>query len=187
MRIKASFILFSLLSLLFISCQDSKSFNEYLEDEEKAVNSFLANQRVELEIPSDTIFEEGKNAPFYKLDEDGNVYMQVIKSGDRKNNKAEDDQTIYFRYGRIDIIRYSQGYDDKPDGNFDDVSYDSFRYNNYSLESSYQYGTGIQMPLIYLGIDCEVNILIKSQYGFTNEMANVTPYLYNVRYFKQKV
>ena len=115
MKTKTSFILFTLLTFLFISCEDSKSFNEYLEDEEKAVNSFLANQRIELEIPADTIFEEGENAPFYKLDEDGNVYMQVIKSGDRKNNKAEDDQTIYFRYGRIDIIRYSQGLDDTPD------------------------------------------------------------------------
>lgn len=62
-----------------------------------------------------------------------------------------------------------------------------FRFGNYSLQSSAQYGSGIQLPLSYLGIDCEVNIVIKSQYGFTSEMTNVVPYLYNVRYFKSQI
>jgi hypothetical protein len=60
----------------------------------------------------------------------------------------------------------------------------SFRFGNTSLSSSTQYGTGVQVPLQYLGIDCEVNIVIKSQYGFTSEISNVIPYMYNLRYFK---
>lgn len=176
----------ALCSMLF-SCNDSKSYNEYLEDEEKAVNAFLAHQRVVLEIPADTVFECGEDAPYYKLDEDGNVYMQVINPGDRKNNKAESDQSIYFRYSRINILLYAQGESETPTGNYDDVSYDSFRYNNFNLESSYQYGYGIQMPLNYLGIDCEVNLLVKSQYGFYDETSYVTPYLFHLRYYKQKV
>ena len=113
--------------------------------------------------------------------------MQVITPGVRVNNRAEDNQSIYFRYGRISILNYAQGLDETPTGNYDDVSYNSFRYNNYSLQSSIQYGYGIQMPLAYLGIDCEVNLLVKSQYGFYDEMSYVVPYLYHIKYYKPKV
>ena len=181
------FIALAALAAVITSCNDSKSYNEYLEDEEKAVNSFLANQRVVMTIPADTVFECGEDAPYYRLDKEGNVYMQVINPGDRKNNRAEDNQSIYFRYGRISILNYAQGLDETPTGNYDDVSYNSFRYNNYSLQSSIQYGYGIQMPLAYLGIDCEVNLLVKSQYGFYDEMSYVVPYLYHRKYYKPKV
>ena len=53
------FIALAALAAVITSCNDSKSYNEYLEDEEKAVNSFLANQRVVLTIPADTVFECG--------------------------------------------------------------------------------------------------------------------------------
>lgn len=32
--------------LLLMACNDSKSYNELLDEEDKAVNSFLANQRL---------------------------------------------------------------------------------------------------------------------------------------------
>ena len=139
-------------------------------------------------IPADTVFQEGPNAPYYQLDEEGNVYMQVLKSGDRKNNKAEDGQTIYFRYGRINLIRYSQGAEDTPEGNYGDISDIScyFKFYSYQSSSSYDYGYGLQLPLSYLGIDCEVNLVIKSQWGPNSEISNVIPYLYNVRYFPSK-
>ena len=35
--------------------------------------------------------------------------------------------------------------------------------------------------------DCEVNLVIKSQYGIASEISNVVPYLYNVRYFKSQI
>ena len=50
-------ILFIVLpSVMLVACNDSKSYNELLDEEDKAVNSFLANQRVELDIPVDTVF-----------------------------------------------------------------------------------------------------------------------------------
>ena len=99
---------------LFASCKDSKSYSELLDDEEKSINSFLAHQKVLKQIPADTVFQTGADAPYYQIDDNGNVYMQVLKAGDRTNNRAQEGETIYFRFGRISINRWSAGYEDAP-------------------------------------------------------------------------
>ena len=172
-------------TLVASSCNNTKSYAEYLADERQAVNHYLSGFRVINNVPEDSVFECGKDAPFYKLDSDGEVFMQVITPGDRVNNAPKHDQQIFFRYLRTNLLYLWQGYDVTPEGNANDMSYYPtwFRYNNYTFETSSQYGRGIQMPLDYLGIDCEVNLVIRSQYGITSEIGEVMPYLYNLRYF----
>lgn len=184
------------VSALVTSCEDSKSYAELLADENKATNLFLVNQRVEMSIPADTVFETGINAPYYQLDEEGNVFMQVLDPG-TPGNKVEYDELIYFRFMRYSLYNYiwdgktpnTSGYygsfteGDGNDNNMTTVN-TSFRFGNTSSQSSTQWGDGIQMPLIFLPIDCNVNIVIKSQYGLTSEQGNVIPYLYSIRYFK---
>ena len=63
----------------------------------------------------------------------------------------------------------------------------SFQYNDFSRQSSVEWGAGIQMPLHYLGIDCEVNLIVKSQYGRSDEISYVIPFFYHLRYFPSKV
>ncbi|MDE6714985.1 MAG: DUF4827 domain-containing protein, partial [Muribaculaceae bacterium] len=159
------------------SCSNTRSYAEYLSDERKAVNSYLSGFRVINSVPEDSVFEYGENAPFYRLDEDGEVFMQVINPGNRKDNAPQKDQQIYFRFMRTNLLYVWQGYNTVPDGNAGDMSLNPtwFRYQNYTLQSSAQYGRGIQMPLDYLGIDCEVNLVIRSQYGLTSEIGEVVP------------
>ena len=170
------------------SCNDSKSYAEMLTDEMHSVNNFLANQDVILELPDDGVFIEGADAPYYRLDEDGNVYMQVIDSGD-KNLMAQDDELIYFRFTRWSLHSYDPYTGDITEGwgNSDDLSLGaaSFRFGNYTLSSSAQWGSGVQLPLSYVGMESEVNLVIKSQYGLSSEISQVIPFFYNVRYFKQ--
>lgn len=156
-----------------------------LNEEDHAVNYFLAQHRVINEIPEDSVFEYGADAPYYRIDEDGNVYMQVIEPG-TKSDKAVDDELIYFRYTRYNLNLYMRENEWIGDGNSNDMtgSPTSFRFNNFTLSSSSAYGAGIQMPLHYLGIDCEVNVVIKSQYGLSAEIASVVPFMYNLRYFR---
>lgn len=171
-----------------MSCNDSKSYAELLTDESKAVNNFLANQNVILELPEDGNFIVGQNAPFYRLDEDGNVYMQIIDAGD-KEQMAQDDELIYFRFTRYSLYNYNTETGEMSGGwgNSDDLSVGSasFRFGNYTLSSSSQWGSGIQLPLSYVGMESEVNLVIKSQYGLSSEISQVVPFYYNVRYFKQ--
>lgn len=177
-----------LLALATVSCSDSKSYAELLTDEAHSINRFLADRRVSDVIPTDTnfVFEVGENAPYYPLDEEGNLYMQVLNAG-TPGNYAKDDQVIYFRYTRYNLNGYKDGILPAGEGNETDMDYAStwFRFKNYSLESSYKWGVGIQKPLEFLPIDCEVNIVIKSQYGIYSEMAYVLPFLYSIRYYPQ--
>lgn len=190
MKIKSILLLILPMAIAVLaSCKDSKSYSELLDDEEKAVNAFLANHKVEKSIPADTVFQTGEDAPYYQIDDDGNVYMQVLKAGDRKNNSAKEGETIYFRFGRIDVNRWSKGYDDEPEGNFGDLSLGSTSFQYSAEEANYSYtsyGYGVVIPLAFVGIDSEINLLVKSRKGPYSEIASVTPYLYNIRYFKSK-
>ncbi len=184
-----SYILISIAALGIVSCSDNKSYAELLTDETKNVNAFLANQKVINEIPEDSIFEAGEDAPYYRIDETGNIYMQVVKYGSQE--KAEDDQQVYFRYTRYNLSQYNAATGELPVGmgNSEDLEYEPtwFRFKNFTLTSSSQYGAGIQMPLYFLPLGSEANVVIKSQYGMTSEISYVTPFLYNIRYYKGKI
>lgn len=189
LRIPLLLILLSVVTLIALSaCDNSKSYAELLTDENHNVNAFLANQRVVNSVPEDSVFEVGPDAPYYRIDEEGNVYMQVLSAGD--GGKVKDDQQVYFRYTRYDLSEYART-DSLPkgSGNSSDMEYDPtwFRYKNFTLTSSSQYGAGIQMPLNFLEFNAEVNLVVKSQYGFTSEIAYVVPFLYNIRYFKGQI
>ncbi|MBO4721806.1 MAG: DUF4827 family protein [Muribaculaceae bacterium] len=183
------FMLAFVAAVFMSSCSDSESYAELLEKERHATNAYLANCRVVNEIPSDTVFEVGKDAPYYRIDPEGNIYMQVLKAGDRKNDKVKDSEKIYFRYMRYDLYYWYTYGEMLGDGNENDMNLSPtyFNYGNYALANSAQWGYGIQMPLKFLGVDSEVNLIIKSQYGLASEISNVRPYLYHLRYFRNQI
>lgn len=169
------------------ACDDDKSYAELLEEENKAVNLYLADQTIETTLPEDNDFITGEDAPYYRLDNDGNVFMQVVKKGD--GEMAHSDQLIYFRFMRYNLINYD-GVNTMPgEGNSDYVEGGnmSFRYQNFTLESSSAWGMAIQMPLQYLPLNSEVRLVVKSQYGWTSEISSVQPYLYHIRFYKSQI
>lgn len=176
---------FALAALFVTSCNDRKSYADLLTDETKAINNFLADQVVILDPPEDGKLEYGTDAPFYRIDPDGNVFLQVIDPGE--DAKVEDDAQVFFRFTRYNLYYYQEtGELTDGQGNADDVTSGSasFRFNNFTLSSSSQWGSGIQLPLNYVGYNARVNVIIKSQVGISNEISQVIPYLYDVRYFR---
>ena len=185
-------VLLALLALVVCtSCDDDRSYADRLNEERNAVNAYLANHRVVMSVPEDTVFEVGPNAPFYRLDADGNIYMQVLNAGDRMGDRAKKGEPIYFRYSRYNLINwYVYGVlAASEDGNEKSMSASStyFNFSDYTLPTSSQWGYGLQYPLLFLGVECEVNLIVKSQYGFTNEISYVTPFLFHVRYFHSQI
>lgn len=174
------------LMALLASCSKEQSYSELLRDEEKTVNWFLSNQKVEAEIPSDSVFLVGEDAPFYKMDEDGHVYMQVLNVGDKDSRPVEGDK-VYFRYMMQNLQTLEENGTAEWVGNSDNlggIASTSFIFGNRYLPSTTQFGMGVQVPLHYLGYNCEVNLVVKSLEGFSEVMATCTPYLMNIRYFK---
>lgn len=182
-------ISFGLMALITSSCSKSQSYSELLRDEEVAVNWYLAKYNVELDLPEDpkdlvSVDMVGENAPFYKLDNDGYVYMQVVK-GDY-NEYVDEGDLVYFRFERQSILDLYKTDGANSDGNSEYLpnGSTSFVYKNTVLPSTTTWGTGIQMPLRYLGYNSEVNLILKSYYGFTEEQAYCVPYIMNIRYFR---
>ena len=113
------------------SCEDTKSYAELLDEENDAVEKFLETKTVINTIPADTVFEVGENAPYYKLDEDGYVYMQVLNPGDGGMAKYND--VIFFRYSRMNILTWAEGGDQIPTGNDDNVSL-AYSFNSNCMD-----------------------------------------------------
>lgn len=174
-----------MLALGMGACEDTKSYSELLTEEEHAVNWYLAQQQVELTIPKDGNFKVGKDAPYYKMDKDGYVYMQVLNKGSETSRPKEGD-LVYFRFERMSLLTLQSSGTEVWDGNAEDMEYSSVSliYGNNVLTSTTQYGDGIQVPLEYLGYNSEVNLIVKSPEGFTTDQSSCVPYLYNIRYFK---
>ena len=115
------------------------------------------------------------------------MYMQVLTPG-TPGNYAKAGQVIYFRFTRYNLFYYKNGTLPSGEGNEIDMEYlnANFKFQDFTSNNSYQYGAGVQMPLHYLPIDAEVNIIIKSTYGCYQEQSYVQPYLYRMRYFPQR-
>lgn len=184
-------VILALSALVLLSaCNNDQSYADKLNEERNAVNAYLANHRVVMSVPEDSVFEVGEDAPYYRVDVDGNVYMQVLNAGDRNGDRVKQGESIYFRYSRYNLATwYADGTWNMTSGNENtmDAVACSFNYGDYTLPSSAQWGYGLQFPLLFLGVECEVNLIIKSQYGFTNEISYVTPFFYHVRYFHSQI
>lgn len=187
MRIKTifQFVLTGIMSVCLLSCSDSDSYSNLLKKEEKATNWYLSNQKVMLDLPSGDNIITGKDAPFYKLDDDGYVYMQVVDKGDM-NSRPEKGDLVYFRYNRLNLRTLYEADSEVAEGNDNDMQLAaaSFVYDDYTLSSTVKYGKGIQMALSYLRYNSEVNLVLRSYYGFTSDQSQCIPYLINIRYFK---
>lgn len=167
------------------ACEKTESYNDLLTKEENAVNWFLAGEEVCNEIPADSVFQVGEDAPYYKMDEDGAVYMKVLKVGSEPKPKKGD--AVYFRYAFKNILDMHSGLNPAWAGNSVDLNgsigarYFIFEEMQYTQTS--EYGTGIQLPMQYFGTDTEVMLVVKSTRGFYSYQARCVPILYKIRYF----
>ena len=172
---------------LMMSCNEGKSYSDLLRDEEVAVNWYLAQNRVEPRVPEDSVFVTGPEAPFYRMDRDGHVYMRVVNPGDM-DNRPKKGETVYFRFMRQNVKYLKEGLTSGV-GNSEDMGSSvgsmSLVYGNTTLPSTTQYGEGLQVPLRYLGYNCEVDLMEKSNAGMSADMADCIPYVYKgLKFFK---
>lgn len=183
---KHTFMVMLVMSAIALttSCSDNESYSNLLKAEEKATNWYMAQRKICLEIPKDSIFETGEDAPYYKMDEEGYLYMQVINAGD--TTRVQNGDRVIFRFMRCNIKNLYKNGIEVWEGNANNMEFAtaSFRFNNYIYNDSQTYGQGIQIPMKYLGYNSEVNLVLRSYLGFSSDQSNCIPYALNVKYFK---
>ncbi|HRF68899.1 MAG TPA: DUF4827 family protein [Muribaculum sp.] len=192
--------------------EETKSINNYLADQ-KVINEvpadsvFITRQEIAEKMlqqqsvsPNSPDYDTklgdalqylkehpGEDAPYYRMDGDGNVYMRVINNGNMDKRPKVND-LVFLRFTRFNLSYYKDKTLPSGDGNAEDVSIsESIRYQNFSSTNTSAWGEGIQVPLGYLGYNCEVQIVIRSQVGRSDEIAVVIPYMYTIRYYKSQI
>lgn len=175
------------MTIAFSSCGDDQSYTDLLNTESKNVNRFLADHKVIGSVPADTVFEVGPDAPYYMLDEEGKLFMQVLDPG--SGPKAKSSQLVYFRYTRYSLSNYATGEELPVYDSNENAAYTGtyFRFGDYTLNSSTEWGPGIQEPLKYLPVNCVVNLVVKAEYGLTTEQSYVQPMLFRLRYYPSRL
>lgn len=177
----------SILAIGLSSCSDDQSYTDLLNEESKNVNLFLSDHKVIGSIPADTVFQTGPDAPFYMIDDEGKIFMQVIDAG--SGPKATTNQLVYFRYTRYNLSYYKSDEELPLYDSNENAAYPGtyFRFGDYQLGSSTEWGTGIQEPLRFLPLNCRVNLLVKAEYGWTAELSEVQPMLIKIRYYPSRL
>lgn len=153
--------------------------------EQRAMKKYLSKFDVIDQLPAISEIQVGAVAPFYKLNSEGTVYMQVVRMGTQ--SAATIGESIYFRFMRYNLLSYLEnGVLPNGEGNMNSITPSTTFFELGSDKpSTTQWGTAIQMPMLLgLPVDSEVNLVVASEAGLTSEISSVIPYLYNIRYFK---
>ncbi|MDR1762937.1 MAG: DUF4827 domain-containing protein [Dysgonamonadaceae bacterium] len=169
-------ILITLLSIvsvswLFFSCDQSKSLQELLREESKAIDRFLATNKIKVldEYPASRVFAENE----YFKTSDG-LYIHVVDSGGAKV-KSYNTVTVRFEYLQYigsDTTKYYP------------VLYQPYDFI-YGVSATYQptsgYSpvcTGWVYPLEYVGEHGIVDLIIPSNVGSYVDQQAITPLFY---------
>lgn len=163
--------------------QNPCTLEDLKKTELRAMKKYLSKFDVVDVLPAINDIQVGSVAPFYKLNPEGTVYMQVVKMG--AEPAATSGETIYFRFLRYNLLSYLEnGVLPNGEGNMNSIIPSATFFELGSDKpSTTQWGTAIQMPMLLgLPVDSEVNLVVASEAGFTSEISNVIPFLYNIRY-----
>lgn len=168
--------------------QNPCTLEDLKKTEQRAMKKYLSKFDVVDQLPAIADIQVGSVAPFYKLNSEGTVYMQVVRKGTAP--AATEGETIYFRFMRYNLLSYLEnGVLPNGEGNMNSLnpSATSFELGS-DKPSTTQWGTAIQIPMLLgLPIDSEVNLVVASEAGFTAEISSVMPFLYNIRYYKSSL
>lgn len=202
-------LVYFFLSLLIVggvlqACDDSKTYAEQLEDEEREVKRFIRDNGIH--VISQTVFEQNDTVTNLDKNEyvalsDG-VYMQIVDRGtENKLDTFASNDEICIRYVERNLMRgdsisclnvFMEGYENPQ-------IYANPSVFRYVLEGTYAYGTFIQMDELWAGYqttvvptgwllalpfvrnNAHVRLIVPSKVGHSVAQQNVVPYHYDIR------
>jgi len=168
-------ILVSLLTLT-TSCNNKKTYADYLKDEKKAIDLFIAKNNLEIlkDFPANGKFNSND---FYKDPYTG-VYFNIIEYGDTAIKPLWREE-IYIRFKGLhyfatdDTIRYT---------NYQSTYPEKLEYYgpvNSTTASAYSsLNTGWAVPLSFIGHRGKVKLIVPFESGSSYDQSQYTPTYY---------
>ena len=178
----------AVVTCISFSCKQSKSLQELLQEERKAIDKFIAmNDLVILkDYPKNSVFEENE---YFRTD-DG-LFFQVVDSGNGKRVQLKDDVSVRYEYCQA-VKSFSSG-----DSSKYYFPYHPVYYTSPYLPVSFVYGLSATysssstpvcqawvIPLSYVGEGAVLNLIIPSSLGsYYDRYPDIRPVFYkNLRY-----
>ncbi|NLY25257.1 MAG: DUF4827 domain-containing protein [Bacteroidales bacterium] len=166
--------LFALL-ILASSCQDRKTYADYLKDESRAIDLFISKHNLTIldEFPEDGQFGDND---FYK-DKNSGVYFNIIEVGDTTLNLQWKEE-VYVRFSGLeyfmtgDTTRYS---------NMNSVFPEEIVFIgpvNSNTKGSYS-TPGWIVPLGYVGHNGKVKMIVPFDMGSSYDKSQYQPTYYD--------
>jgi hypothetical protein len=181
------------------SCSDTKTYAELLADEKQAIKDFVKFDGIvpisvsedglesyvndELDwSPNTKHFEVGK---WYKF-EDG-LYMKIKSYGDTTQMFASSSMgypSITMRYDSCYNLLTFEDWNSPYTNNLD--PYSLWTISSWNKNSSGStFGSGLEFPIQFLGVDGSVSLILPSKIGLTSEISSVIPYYFGDIKYKE--
>lgn len=166
--------------LLLSSCNDRKTYADYLKDEKKAIDLFIAQNNLTIldEFPADGQFGETE---FYKDPATG-VYYHIISPGDT-TLELKWKETVYVRFSGLlyfmtdDTTHYSNQKSVYPE----EIVY--IGPVNSSTKGNYN-NPGWAVPLDHVGHNGKVKMIIPFDMGSSYDRQQYQPSYYNLVHYR---
>ena len=177
-RIHFYSLLIVTLFVTLYSCDNTKTPQEYLREEKKAMDRFISRNDIKVlnEYPEDGVFQENE----YFRTPDG-LYFHVVDSGNGKRVRPLVDNVMVRFDHYLDVKQYVSG----------DTTKYKLSYAYFPIEFRYgipgSYGdfacNGWAVPLSYIGEEAIIDILIPSSLGASSDNSAYRAVFYkNLKY-----
>jgi hypothetical protein len=175
-------LLLTVLAGMFAACDDQKTMQEYLREENKAIERYIASQGIKVlkSFPADTVFNENE----YYETTDG-LYLHIVDKGNNERWKVAKTALV-----RCENFFYIKSY---VSGDTTAISFPSafpikLIYGFSASYTSDYYGlacAGWAIPLQYVGEDAIVDLIIPSKLGNSSANTSFQPMFFkNLKYTK---
>jgi hypothetical protein len=186
------------MSLSFQACDKTKTYAEKLEDEEKAINSFIKDHNITVISQSEFYANDSTTDASPEANEfvhlTSGVYMQIVDKGSADRNDT-------IKANDIILVRFMEYGMMEGDTTLSNLSspetVDEFKYTVTSssiagiFQSGYMYSyygssvpAGWLVPLVYVRNNAHVRLIVPSKMGHNTAIQYVYPYYYDIRKYQ---
>jgi len=174
------FVTIAVISCISFSCNKTKSAQELLKEERRAIERFITTNNLVVlrDYPKNGIFAKNE---YYRTDE--GLFIQVVDSGNGTRVQYRNDVSLRFEH--LQYIKSTvQGdttlyfpYNPYRPFSFIYLGRESFIPYNYEVCQAWV------IPLSYVGEEAVVNLIVPSSIGTSGDNESIRPVFYrNLRY-----